>query len=144
MDFTSAQLSIWVSGLDTPVVTEDVAGFFQRLGDIHDAIPAPDDSDYALVVFKDIQSVQKALLLDGTNMRDKVISVFVARESQLVLLSDSDQVLGDRSKILGVENLKAWFEQLDPSDTIPLLQELTQMGQTKQQTFKKLQRSIYS
>ena len=137
MGSTSAQLSIWVSGLDTPVVPRDVAGFFDRVGELHDVITAPDCSDSALVVFKDVRSVQKALLLDGTNMRDNVISVCVPSQSQLLLLSDRDQDLGDSSKALGLDRLKGWFEQLDPSDMIPLLQELTQVAQTKQQTPQK-------
>ena len=87
-----------------------VAGLFERVGDIHDVITAPDVSDSALVVFKDIQSVHKALLLDGTNMRDNVFSISVPSKSHLVMLSDSEEVLGDISKVLGVHSLKAWFE----------------------------------
>ena len=45
--------------------------------DVNDVIVSPDGSDVALVVFKDIRSVQKALQLDGTNMRDNVITVCV-------------------------------------------------------------------
>ena len=42
-------------------------------------------------------------------------------KSELVLLSDCDIRLGDRSQILGLYRLKEWFKQLDPSTMIPLL-----------------------
>ena len=36
MSSKSAQLSIWVSGLDSPVDPIDVAIFFSRVGDVND------------------------------------------------------------------------------------------------------------
>lgn len=46
-----------------------------KVGDVHDVITAPYDSDSTLVGFKEVRSVQEALFLDGTNTRDHVISV---------------------------------------------------------------------
>ena len=135
MSSNSAQLSIWVSGLDSPVDPIDVARFLSRIGDVHDVIVSPDGSDAALVVFKDIRSVQKALQLDGTNMRDAVITVGVPSKSQLTLLSEGGYRFDDdESHVSGVDRLKGWFEQLPPSDMVKLLQDLTHMTQIKQTT----------
>jgi len=78
--------------------------------DVHDVITAPDGSDSELIVFKDTRSVQEALLLDCTNMRDPVISVSVPSKSQLVLLSDRDLVLADISKVVELDTFRELLE----------------------------------
>jgi len=87
----------------------------------------PDSSGSALVISKDVPSVQEVLLWDGKNMKDHVISVSVPSKSQLTLLSDRDLGLGDKSKAMELNTLKEWFKQLDTNDIILLLQKLAKV-----------------
>jgi len=52
-------LSISVSGLDTPVVPKEVERLFRKVGNVHDVVAAPDASDSALVVFKEVHQFKK-------------------------------------------------------------------------------------
>ena len=113
--------SVWVSGLETPVSLSDVAGFFDRIGEIegvYEVIDQPGGEDSALVVFVNTRSVQKALTLTGTNMRDNVISVTVPTESQLPSPEASPNTPS-------VNLVKSEFGKFDPKAMLSLLQELT-------------------
>ncbi len=100
--------SVWISGLKTAIKLSDIAGFCGKIGEIHKVLDHPDREDSALVVFVNARSVQKALTLNETNMRDNVIYVTVPNESQLrcAVASPTTQ---------SVDILKSEFGKLDPS-----------------------------
>jgi len=66
-------------------------------------VMTPDDSDSALVVLMLFDQLKQ--FLDGTNMRDRVISVCVPNKSQLELFRYRDLGLGDTSTELVLHTL---------------------------------------
>ena len=122
-----ADKSIFVDNLVPPLSSTDIAGYFSKAGSV-DKVVIPDvDGQAAIVVFVKEQTVQIALAFNGKNFRDATIVVKVPNESQLWLLEPQDEASGGSV----VENLKTAFSQMDTSDMLSLLQELTLLANAK-------------
>lgn len=122
----ASQLSaVWVSGLETPVDTSDVAKFFSRLGSIEEIVPvSDDDSGSVLLVFVNPESVTSALDLNGRNLRDSTLSVSIPTESQLHLLNRGTTSDVHTSEDPTISNVHSAFAKLDPASMLSVLEDL--------------------
>ena len=110
-----------------PLSSTDIAGYFSKAGSV-DKVDIPDvDGQAEIVIFAKEKTVPIALAFNGKNFRDTTIVVKVPNESQLWLLEPQDEASGGSV----VEDLKTAFSQMDTSDVLSLLQELTLLANAK-------------
>lgn len=120
--------SVWVSNLNPPIVTADLAKYFSRVGEVEDVFVPEDESEECLVVFRFPTHALSALSYNKKPYRDRQIIVTEPTASQVGMalppeygtpLSSSGQSPGAILK-----QVSSAIDYLEDSDIMLLMEQL--------------------
>ena len=123
--------SVWVSGLNSPIPSQDLTKYFSRVADVEEVVVPNLQGTEALIVFQSPDAIDEALKYSGRPFRDIAIVVSRPTPEQLSLCYDKPIEVKQKFSEESLPELRKSLQGMSDSAIKSMMKELTMIAKKR-------------